>query len=135
LVLVHHWRARGRSGIERKNIQPPLHDAIGFGKKAMAADIDAVAFVVDRARDTAEVVALFEDERNDRGTGQQLIGGGKTCRAGSDNDRTLRLTGDCCHALLWSSLAVAVARSIGPPKRATSAPQAAHNEISTYWKA
>src|SRR5581483_1648947 len=40
LVLILHWRARGRSGIERKNIQPPLHDAIGFGEKAMAADID-----------------------------------------------------------------------------------------------
>ena len=55
----------------------------------MAADIDAVAFVIDRARDAAHIRALFQNDRFDTGAGQQLIGGGEAAGAGADDHRLL----------------------------------------------
>ena len=76
-------------GLERKHLQPPLHDAVGFRKKAMTTDVDPVAFVVHRAGDSTHAGAFFQDNRLDAGAGEQFVGGsqsGGTC-ANDDSPR------------------------------------------------
>ena len=42
--------------------RPPIHDAVGLGKEAVSADIDAIVLVTDGAGNTAHVFTLLQDD-------------------------------------------------------------------------
>lgn len=44
---------------ERKNVEPPVHDAAGLGEEAMAADIDSVTFVIDGAGNVSKILMMM----------------------------------------------------------------------------
>jgi hypothetical protein len=50
----------GRRALQRQNVLPPVHDPVVLGEEAVAADIHAVAVVLDRARDAAEFLRGFQ---------------------------------------------------------------------------
>ena len=51
----------------------------------MAADVDAVALVLDGAGDAAHARAFLQHQRDDVGVGGELVGGGKAGGPGADN--------------------------------------------------
>ena len=61
--------------LEGQHFQPPFHDAIGLGKEAMAANVYAVAFVIDGAGNAAHAVAFFKDYGLNIGAGEQFVCG------------------------------------------------------------
>jgi hypothetical protein len=67
-------------------LQPPVHDTVAFGEKAMAAEVDAIPLVVDGSRNASHVRALFQDYGDDIGTAEQFVGGGQAGGAGPDDD-------------------------------------------------
>jgi hypothetical protein len=77
------------SGSDGHQFRPPFHDAIGFGKEAMATDIHAIAVVADGAGDTADALRCFEYDGAHVGAAQQLKGSGEAGRTGSDNQGSL----------------------------------------------
>ena len=61
---------------ERHDVEPPIHDAVGLGKETVGTHVHAVAFVIDGAGDAADDVVFFEDDGDDVGSFQELVGGG-----------------------------------------------------------
>src|SRR5581483_5186241 len=65
------------------------HDPIALREEAVAADVDAIAAILDRARDAAHLAAHLEHDRRDVGALEQLVRGRETGRAGADDHRAL----------------------------------------------
>ena len=61
--------------LEGQHFQPPLHDAIGLGKEAVTANVNAVAFVIDGAGNSAHAVAFFKNDWLDISAGEQFVCG------------------------------------------------------------
>src|SRR5271166_3249786 len=66
----------------------------------MSANVDAIAFVVDGARDAAHELAFLENDGLDAGPGEQLVGSGQSRRTGSNDNRAFLIrvghSGDAC---------------------------------------
>ena len=78
--------ARILQSLQGEKFEPPVHDAIGLGKEAMAADIEAIPFVVYGPGDAAHMFAQFEHDGPNIGPREQFPGRGEACRAGAYND-------------------------------------------------
>ena len=81
--------ARGRGvprGLQWQDVLPPLHDALTFGEEAVAADVDAVALVLDGAGEAANHAGGFEDDGQDVGAAKEFECGGEAGRACADDD-------------------------------------------------
>ena len=46
--------------LQRQHVLPPVHDPVVLGEEAVAADIHAVAVVLDGTRDASELLRFFE---------------------------------------------------------------------------
>ena len=87
LVLI--CNRQRRVGLSwRQKAKPPLHDAVGLGEKTVTTDINTVAVVIDRTRQTAHIAAHFKHNRFHVGTGEQLVRRGQSRRTGTDDDRS-----------------------------------------------
>ncbi len=97
LVAAHRRWAVGR--LQRHAFKPPLHHAVRLGEEAVAADVDAVALVVDGPRQPAHVGALFQDDRLDVGALEEFVGGRQPGRARADDHRGFRIHVDFLEVL------------------------------------
>src|SRR5260221_10423189 len=48
-------------GFDRHDAEPPLHHSVGLGKEAVAADVDSIAFVVDRSEEHTSELQSHSD--------------------------------------------------------------------------
>src|SRR5438309_1856474 len=71
--------------IGRHQFHPPLHHAVALGKKSVASDIHPVAFVLDRPRDPADLLASLQKNRFNIGPPKQLKPSRQPCRSGPDD--------------------------------------------------
>ncbi len=67
-------------------LQPPVHDPVALGEKAVSAEIDAVAAIVHGAGDAANLIAHLNHNGANIGAGKQFVGGGEPGRPGADDD-------------------------------------------------
>jgi hypothetical protein len=88
LSLVGDVDGVGR-GVGRHEVHPPLHDAVGLGEEAVAADIHAVAVVANGAGDAADLVRGFEDNGLEVCLPEKFKGCGETRWTCSDDDGSL----------------------------------------------
>jgi hypothetical protein len=82
----------GAGCVGRHQVHPPLHDAVGLGEEAVAADVHTVALVANGAGDAADLVAGLEDDGDNIRTAEEFETGGETCGAGAYDDCEL------CHS-------------------------------------
>jgi hypothetical protein len=75
--------------LQGQNLQPPFHHAVGLGEEAVAADVDAVAFVDHGAGDSAQYVGFLQHHRMDIGALEQLVGRGQAGGSAANDDRSL----------------------------------------------
>ena len=73
-------------GVRRHQVHPPLHHPVGFGEKAVAADVHPVALVANRARDAADLVARLENHGNNVRTPEELQSRRQPGRPRPDDD-------------------------------------------------
>ncbi|OPZ06030.1 MAG: hypothetical protein BWZ08_02367 [candidate division BRC1 bacterium ADurb.BinA292] len=75
-----------------EHLAPPALDLARTGEEAVAADVDAVGAILDRARQAADVMRVaFQDKRAMAGAGQ-LDGRRQPRRSGANHDhRTVRI--------------------------------------------
>ena len=85
----------GHGEVGRHQLHPPLHDAVGFGEEAMAADVHPVALVPNGARDAADLLASFEQHGHDIGAPEKLEASRQASRTGPDDDRFLCQSNSC----------------------------------------
>ena len=71
-------------------MEPPVHDALRFGKEAMAADIDAIALEIDSPADTPHVFAFLQYDRPYAGTCKEFVSGRQAGRTGAGDDSCFR---------------------------------------------
>ena len=57
---------------DRQDVLPPAHDPVGLGEEAVSAEVHAVAAVVDRLGDAADLDVRLEHQRQDVGAAQQF---------------------------------------------------------------
>ena len=61
--------------LEGQHFQPPFHNAIGLGKETVAADVYAIAFVVDGAGNAAHTVTFLKNNGLDIGAREEFVSG------------------------------------------------------------
>jgi len=79
----------GGSFFRRQQVDPPLHDAVGFREEAVPSDVHAIALVANGAGDAADFVTGFEDNGANVGATQKFKRGGEASRTGPDDDSGL----------------------------------------------
>jgi hypothetical protein len=90
LPAEHLVIIRGRAH-RLQQLMPELLDLLALRKKAMPADIHAVAAEIHGARDAAEHRILLEHDGVDVRLPQKLVGGRQACRAAADDHGRLLL--------------------------------------------
>ena len=73
-------------GLDRQDVAPPVHHPVGLGEEPVAADVDAVAVVVDGPGDAADFVRGLEHDDLHRTPAQDLQRRGQPRRAGADDN-------------------------------------------------
>src|SRR5439155_25034695 len=74
-----------REHLLAQDLCPEVFDLLVLGEEAVAADVEAVAVVLDRARDPAHVVVVLLQHRGGQAAARQLVSGGQPGRSATQD--------------------------------------------------
>src|SRR5215469_15622211 len=77
--------ARAGEHVVAGNLGPKVFDLARFGEETVAADVEAKSFVVDRPRNTADILGIALKHEGGRGLLGEFIGSREASRSGADD--------------------------------------------------
>jgi len=84
-------RIGGGGSLQWQDVEPPIHDAVGFREETVTSDVDTIAAVVYGSGQTSQIRALFEDERLDIGACEKFVSGRQPGRPSTNDDGSFSL--------------------------------------------